>query len=195
MMQRILNAVFFLLLLVITPLSLAAAQNVAQNFSLRDNRGKLRALDDYRDQNAIVIVVQGNGCPIVRKSISYLNELQKQFAGQGIVFLMLNSNPQDDDASIVQEAKDFGIDWPILEDRSQVAALALKVSRTAEAFIIDPKTLAVVYRGPIHDKLGYETERPTVEREYLKDHLKAFLQGVVLESPVPQVKGCLVTAL
>ena len=194
MMQRILSAVF-LLLLVVTPLSLAEAQDVVQNFSLLDNRGKFHTLDYYRDQNAIVIVVQGNGCPIVRKSISYLNDLQKKFAGQGIVFLMLNSNPQDDDASIVQEAKDFGIDWPILEDQSQVAALALKVSRTAEAFIIDPKTLMVVYRGPIHDKLGYETQRPTVEREYLKDHLKAFLQGVVLESPVPQVKGCLVTAL
>jgi thiol-disulfide isomerase/thioredoxin len=166
---------------------------VVKNFSLLDNRGKFHTLDYYRDQKAIVIVVQGNGCPIVRKSISYLNELKKQFAGQDVIFLMLNSNSQDDDASIVQEAKDFGIDWPILEDQSQVAALALKVSRTAEAFIIDPKTLMVVYRGPIHDKLGYGSERPAVEHEYLKDQLTAFLNKAPLDVTVPSVKGCLIS--
>jgi len=170
----------------------AAPQNAINDFSLLDHQGKLHQLSYYRDQKAIVIVVQGNGCPIVRKSVSYLNDLKKQFAGPDVVFLMLNANPQDDLAETVQEAEEFGIEWPILDDRAQVAAASLNVVRTAEAFIIDTKTLKIVYRGPIHDKLGYEAERQGIKHHYLKDHLEAFLHGKPLEDPVPQVKGCLV---
>lgn len=170
----------------------APPDDVVGNFALLDHRGKFHNLEYYSDQKAIVIVVQGNACPIVRKSVSYLNDLKKQFESQGVVFFMLNANPQDDLASIVEEAKDFGIEWPILDDSAQVAAMSLKLTRTAEAFIIDPRTLSVVYRGPIHDQLGYGSERPAVEHHYLKDRLKAFLDGESIAAPAPAVKGCLV---
>ena len=70
----------------------APPDDVVGNFALLDHRGKFHNLEYYSDQKAIVIVVQGNACPIVRKSVSYLNDLKKQFESQGVVFFMLNAN-------------------------------------------------------------------------------------------------------
>ncbi|MCC6758569.1 MAG: redoxin domain-containing protein [Candidatus Omnitrophica bacterium] len=194
-MSPLASVIFILSFVFFAPVAWAAAPvgETVNNFSLLDHHGKFHTLDYYRDQKAVVIVVGGNGCPIVRKSIPYLNDLKKQFEGQSISFLMLNSNPQDDHDAIVEEARDFGVEWPILDDRAQVAAAALNVARTAEAFIIDPRQMTVVYRGPVSDKLDYEAERPTMGHEYLKDHLNAFLNGKTLADIVPSVKGCLVS--
>jgi hypothetical protein len=49
-----------------------------------------------------------------------------------------------------------------------------------------------VYRGPINDKLGYETQR-NVTVNYLIDALNIILSGGTVEhSLIPDSKGCLI---
>ncbi len=56
-------------------------------------------------------------------------------------FLMLNSNNQDTPAMIADEAKSFDIKMPILKDGwPRKSAEPLGVVRTAETFVIEPKT-------------------------------------------------------
>ena len=43
---------------------------------------------------------------------------------------MLNANPQDDRASIVEEANDFEFGVPVLKDETQMVASSLGVKRT-----------------------------------------------------------------
>lgn len=72
-------------------------------------------------------------------------------------------------------------------------AKALGVERTAEVFIVDPETRAVLFRGPINDQLGYETQRVNASTHYLKDALNTVLAGGTVDmSNVPDSKGCLV---
>ena len=57
---------------------------------------------------------------------------------------------------------------------------------------IDPKTQDVLFRGPINDQLGYETQRNEAHDEYLKDALNTVLAGGTIDmQEVPDSKGSL----
>jgi len=138
-----------------------------------------------------VLFTQGIGCPIVRKNIVPLKEVRAKFASRGVDFWMINASPQDDLDEIATEAKDWGIDFPILKDEARLVASALELVRTAEALVIDTKTWSIVYRGPLDDRLDYETERPVRER-HLEDALNGLLAGEPIGKPRVEPRGCLI---
>src|SRR5436190_2977520 len=102
----------FLLALPLFALSLVAQPAPAHvdNFALLDQQGKSRELYYLSDKQAVVIMVQGNGCPITRNAWQALREVRAAYAAKGVEFLMLNSNLQDDRDSIRAEAGEFGYD-------------------------------------------------------------------------------------
>lgn len=156
-----------------------------------DQEGISHWLHYYADARAIVLVWQGNGCPIVRHLLPKLRQLETEYAGQGVRFFMVNANPQDDLDSIRQEASEFGIDFPILKDETQAVTALLGVERTADTLLIDPKTWTVAYHGPLDDSLGYEVQKP-VSKAYLEEAIGSLLAGrQVRPAPVP-AKGCLI---
>jgi hypothetical protein len=59
--------------------------------------------------------------------------------------------------------------------------------------VINPRTQEVLFRGPINDQLGYETQRNEASEHYLKDALNTVLAGGVVDmDDIPDSKGCLV---
>ena len=166
----------------------------AINFQLLDHAG--RAVELHRQgvgAKAIVLYVQGNGCPIVRQSIPQLKELRDAYVPQGVKFFMLNANPQDDRAAIAEEADEFGIDIPILVDESQQVAKALGCVRTAEAIVINPAGWDIVYRGAMDDRTDYVGAKSDAQHPWLKSALDALLAGAAAEPKETPTKGCLIT--
>jgi hypothetical protein len=154
----------------------AAAPATVGDFALLDHQGKHHQLSWYGDQKAIVIVIQGNGDSYVRDAAPTLLELQQEFSEQAVAFFMLNPQPQDSRESIAKEAEAFGYTAPILVDESQLVAESLGVENTAEAFLVDPQTMRLVYRGPIE----------SADNHYLQDALRALLAGqAVAASSIP----------
>tara|TARA_R110002072_G_scaffold170381_2_gene323884 strand:- start:879 stop:2672 length:1794 start_codon:yes stop_codon:yes gene_type:complete len=172
--------------------SMAAETPKIGDFSLLDHQGKFHQLSWYGDQKAIVIFVQGNGCPIVRNGAPTLKAIRDEYESQGVAFFMLNPQTQDNRHSIAKEAEEFGYDFPILVDEAQLVAESLGVDRTSEVFVIDPKTMTVVFRGPIDDRLGYESQKPEAKNHYLTDALDAFLSGQTVAENSLEVPGCLI---
>ena len=162
------------------------------NFALLDQRGRFHELYTHAEAGAVVLFVQGTGCPIARNAVPALRELREEFAPRGVRFWMLNANPQDDRDAIAREADEFGIDFPILIDESQLVAESLGVTRTAEAIVVDPDRWRIVYRGPVDDRLSYETQKPAAHR-YLRDALSAHLGGDSIEVGQREPRGCLIT--
>ena len=163
------------------------------DFELADQNGNPHSLASYRNRDFIVFYVQGVGCPIARIATPSYRETRAEFSDKNVEFLMFNSNIQDNPARIAKEAEEFKIDFPILKDTDQELAKALGVERTAEVFIINPKTKDVLYRGPINDQLGYETQRNHANSHFLKDSLNTVLQGGIVNiEDIPDSKGCLV---
>ncbi len=164
-----------------------------KEFSLVDHLGETHSMSDYADKDYVVMYVHGSGCPIARLSVPEYKEIAATYRSKNIEFLMLNSFIQDDMSRIQKEAVDFKIDFPILKDEDQTVAKSLGVERTAEVFIIDPRTNETVFRGPINDALGYETQRTKVDNHYLTDALDTILAGGVVDmDEIPDSKGCLV---
>lgn len=168
-----------------------AEPRTVADFRLLDHRGISHRLHYYSDAKAIVIIAQGNGCPIARLSVPTIRALRDRFSRSKVAFFMINANSHDNRSSVAAEADAFGIDVPILMDATQEVAKSLGLTRTAEALLIDPAHWSVLYRGAIDDQFDYGTRKPQASENYLADALAAFLGGKSVPRPEAPVKGCL----
>lgn len=162
------------------------------DFELVDHEGTAHRLYYYDNAPAIVIMTQGNGCPIVRNVMPDFREVRDAYVEKGVKFFLLNSNIQDNRSSIAKEVEEFGFDFQVLVDRNQLVGESLKVSRTAEIFVIDPKSKRVVYHGPVDDRVTYEIQKKAAENAYLANALDAVIAGEKVAVSDVDAPGCLV---
>jgi len=172
--------------------SAAAQPQRVDNFMLVDQDLNAHELYRMADKSAIVLITQMDGCPISRSQAPAYKELQQQFAGKGVEFMMLNSATQDTREAIQKEVKDAGYDMPVLMDSNQLVGESLGVQRTAEVFVINPKTWQVVYHGPVDDRSDYGGGQKKVEHRYAADALEAVISGKPVQLASLQSKGCLI---
>ncbi len=153
----------------------AALAERVENFLLLDHRGDAHELYYYSDADAVVIMVQGNGCPAVRSAVGDYRAVIDAYADANVRFLMLNSNLEDTRESIAAEAEALGITVPILEDNTQIIGESLGLERTAEVIVLDTATWEIAYRGPINNRLGDEVQQAQASEHHLRDALDAVL--------------------
>ncbi|MEO8038513.1 MAG: redoxin domain-containing protein [Betaproteobacteria bacterium] len=166
--------------------------DTVDNFRLLDQDGASHELRYLSDAKAVVLMVHGNGCPIVRQALPALRELRERYRDQGVEFLLINSNLQDGRDALATEATEFGIDFPILVDNTQLIGESLGIERTAEVFVIDPKTWRLAYRGALDDRLDYEKQKPAAQHHYVADALDALLGTQPVALARTATAGCLV---
>jgi thiol-disulfide isomerase/thioredoxin len=162
------------------------------NFQLVDQDLFAHELYRLADAPAVVIITQENGCPVCRNMAPSLRELEKAYRPKGVEFLMLNSNLQDSRQAILEEAKEYGFDLPILMDTNQLVGEQLGVTRTAEVFVIDPKTWKIVYHGPLDDRITYERQKEKPSETWAADALDALLAGQTPKVASHPGIGCIV---
>jgi mono/diheme cytochrome c family protein len=162
------------------------------NFRLTDADLQSHELHRLGDAPAIVLVTQTNGCPVSRNIAPALKALQARYAAKGVEFMMLNSNPTDTREEVQAEAKAFGYDMPILMDVNQLVGEQLGVTRTAEVFVIDPKTWKIVYRGPVDDRVTYERQKASADHSWAKDAIDSLLAGAPAPVASQPAVGCLI---
>jgi hypothetical protein len=162
------------------------------NFMLVDAQ-HMEAHDLYRmaDDKAVVLVSTGVGCPIARSMVPALKALRDKYAAQGVEMFLVDSNLQDSRDAIAAEAKEYGIDIPILMDSNQLVGESLGVTRTAEVFVITPKTWKVAYHGPVSDAADYGVQKAAT-KAFADDALAAVVAGKPAPAATQASKGCLV---
>jgi peroxiredoxin len=161
------------------------------DFTLADQTGAAHQLYALSSKKAIVIMTVSNGCPIVRLAIPVMREIRARYEPRDVEFLLLNPTLQDSRDAVMKEAAEFGFGMTILMDDKQTVGEAWGVNRTAEVFVIDPKTWMMVYHGPIDDRLNYETQRP-VHHPYLTEALDAVLANKPVAVASVVSPGCLI---
>ena len=179
-----------------TPAAVANDQGLIgrqlDDFELQDQQGIVHRLYDYEEAPAVVIMTQGNGCPIVRNAMPVLTEVRDTYRQRGVVFLLLNSNLQDTRETVASEVENFGWDIPVLLDQQQHVGEAFGVTRTAEIYLIDTRDWRVVYHGPVDDRLSYQVQRAQARHTYLADALDAVLAGQPVTIAQVDAPGCIV---
>ena len=192
--MRLIHPLLALCLLLSLPpgaAALAPGERV-ENFRLFDADGASHELYRLKDKKAIAVLVQGNGCPIVRNAMPRFAELRELFERQGVAFLGLNANLQDQRASIAAEIEEFGWDLPILDDDTQLVGEALGLVRTGEVFVVDPSDWTIAYHGLLDDRLSYENQKRDAKHHYLRDALAAMVDGKPVATPSTRAIGCLI---
>ena len=165
------------------------------DYALYDERGDFHRFSYYNNSEAIVLFVQGNGCPMVRNAITDFHALVEKYKDKGFTFFMINSNLQDHREHILKEAIDFDFQIPVLEDSAQIIADELDITVTAEAIVLDPITREILFRGPINNRLDYGSSKDNATQFYLKDVLDGLLNQIELKEKKIPAKGCKVTRL
>ena len=165
---------------------------VVENFSLLDQNGMEHELYGYATSKAVVLMIQGNGCPIVRNALGDIKAVRELYANNEVTFLMINSNLQDDATSIRDESLAWDIDFPILDDERQIVGEMLQFTRTAEVLVIDTSEWDLVYRGPVNDRLPSERQKASADRHYVAEALEAIFDGTRPEFEEVGAKGCLI---
>ena len=171
----------------------AALPTQVDNFMLTDADYMGHELYRLADAKAVVIVTHMNGCPIVRAMTPALKELRDAYKDKGVEFLMLNSALQDKPETVKAEAAEFGLDIPVLIDANQLVGEQLGVTRTAEVFVIDPKTWKVIYRGPLDDRIDYGGAQKAKVTPFAANALDGLLAGKpTVQHASLSTKGCLI---
>ena len=163
-----------------------------ENFRLYDHQGSSHELYYYDDKKAVVFLVQGNGCPIVRNAMPRFQELAQQYSEKGVQFFLLNSNLQDNRKTIHDEAIQFSYDIPILVDDTQIIGESLDLVRTGEVFVLEPKTWEVVYQGALDDRLTYENQKEVASNHFLRNAIDSMLNSKPIETAQTDALGCLI---
>lgn len=162
------------------------------NFGLYDQDGEFHDLYYYSDAKAVVLYTQGNECSVVRKAVTDLKEVRKEFRDEGVKFLMLNANQNDNRSAIAEEAKEYDIDFPILKDEAQLVTESLQLHRTAEAIVVNPVDWSVIYRGPINDNIGNEIKQDDADQHFLSDVLTSHLAGEQIDQAYIKSTGSII---
>lgn len=169
-------------------LSVSAMAQRSTDFALLDQHGTFHQLSRYGESELVVLFVQGNGESASQQAIPLLDDLSTRFSEQGVVVLMLNPDPAQSRDQVIEEMAQLGVDLPVLQDSAQLVARSLKVVTTNEAFILDPVSHDVLYRGPLHSGIGVSAT--ATQTPYLEQALVALLDGDELpEAELPVVEG------
>lgn len=189
--------VIFLCLLLVnctnTPKPIADSRQ--NDYALYDENGGFHRFSTYNNNKAIVLFVQGNGCPIVRNALTDFHAIVNDFSEKGFTFFMVNSNIQDSKETVKKEATEFNFKVPVLLDNSQILADALDITITAEAIVLHPTTRQILYRGPINNRLDYESQKIKPTQTHLRDALLAILKKKKPTRKQEVTRGCKVTRL
>jgi hypothetical protein len=164
----------------------------ADNFVLIDHQGKAQELYYHRDAKAVVIMVHGNGCQIVRSNLDEFKQLRDDYQKLDVEFLMINANRQDTRQAIKDEALEWGVDMPILQDSVQLVAASLDLVRTGEVLVIQPGSWNIVYRGALSDRVDYERQKAKSTKRYVKDALDAVLADKPIKLAQVVSPGCII---
>ena len=173
-------------------LNLSVAGEAITDFSLIDHEGRFFQLSRKANQNAIVIVTLSENKRDLSRLSKEVENLAKQFTGNGIQFYFMDSSGSHDKALLSDIASAAKIPFPILIDDTQLIAEALGITRGLEAVILNPKSKELVFRGALNDRFALGSKARKASVHYAGSALTQILEGSDRLTVATETKGELI---
>lgn len=164
---------------------------IVPNLRITTLTGATLSLDDLlRDRRAMVLAMASAECPLTVEYGPRMAAIEREFEGQ-IAFLHVNAVDGESIEAIRAMIQESGLRATYARDTDAAVRLALNPKTTTEVYVLTPSR-QIVYRGAIDDqyRLGGKTTR--VQREYLRDALRAVLSGTAPDPAATSSPGCLI---
>ncbi len=189
-MRKINSFVFSLVLMLAVTVPSFASDGLSvgdqvSDFSITNYDGNTYTLSTSGG-NATVVVFMSTECPFVQPYTDRLNALVSDFSSQGIVIWGINSNSTESTDDVQAHAAGKGYTFPMLKDNGNTVADQFGAQRTPEVYVIDNKTMTIVYHGRIDD----DKEASKVTSQDLKTALTQFLNGESITVAETKAFGC-----
>ena len=165
----------------------------APAFELEGTDGERHALEDFADNEAVLVVFTCNHCPYAKAKFDELNALAEEYDDVAVVGI--NSNdpeeyPEDSFETMQEYVADGTIRYDAyLFDETQEVAAAYGATCTPDPFLLerDGDTFRLAYHGRLDDALNPDAE-PT-ERE-MKQLIDRLLAGESIDDEFKPSRGC-----
>lgn len=161
------------------------------SFALSNNYGKEVALSSFSDKPILVFAFIGTECPLAKLYGPRLNEIQEEFAEQGVAVLGIASNKQDSLTELTAYVHRYGIDFPVLKDVGNKLADVFDAQRTPEVFVLDGER-KIRYQGRIDDQYGVGYSRQETRQSDLASALRELVAGKAVTTPQTKAIGCII---
>ena len=162
-------------------------------FSLTDSvSGATISLDDFAEDQALLVVFLANHCPYVQHVIDGLAQLGHDYSAASVGIVAIAASdvsvyPQDGPDAMKVEAERLGWEFPYLFDEAQDVAAAYTAMCTPDWFLFGPDR-ALVYRGRLDDS------RPNSGTPVTGEDLRAAIDAVLADDAPSTVQhpsmGC-----
>ncbi len=167
----------------------------APDFTATDINGKTVKLSDYKGK-MVILESYNQDCPFCHNhyETGAMQELQRDMAAKGIVWLLVNSvNPKNSSHRTAEQARKEEADQKMtitawIDDSSGAVGKMYDMRTTPHLFVID-KDGALVYDGAIDDRAESNGD-PRSARNYVSEAVAKLLSGekVVVSQTKPY--GC-----
>jgi len=167
----------------------------APEFTATDIDGKTHKLSDYKGK-IVVLEAYNLDCPFVRNQYQSgaMQELQRDLAAKGVVWLVVNSvaskHPSHRSAEAAKKEwasqKIAATAW--LDDSSGEVGKAYGMKTTPHLFVIDQAGV-LAYQGAIDDRAASEGD-PRTARNYVREAVQKLQAGEKLAVSQTKPYGC-----
>ncbi len=161
-----------------------AVGKVAPELTARDENGAAVPLVDGKAKWTVIAFLSTR-CACTARYLERLEAAQREFAGQSVRLIGVNSNANEQAMDVKMFAKSQALPFPLLKDADDRVALALRPRATPEIFVLDAARV-VRYHGAIDDSLYGDK----VKHLYLRDALAALTAGKTPTIADIPVIGC-----
>ena len=158
----------------------------------KDIRALPRSLAEMGTHKAWVLVFTTTQCPLVKKTLPKVAELQRSHKDSDVQFVAINVGTDDTIREMAAQAIDLDVPFAFVKDVDHSCVRALGVQRTPEVVVLDQE-LHLRYRGRVDDQLRLGGSRPEPTRRDLELALAEVLSGQPVSQPETPVDGCLIS--
>lgn len=156
--------------------------------------GKVQHLSELTEKKKLLVIIeQGNQCPVFKRYAPHINDLVSANSGKPVAFILINSfrNAQAD--AVKAEVESLNLKLPAYLDVDQKVAKHFGLTTLSEVALIDVATSKLLYRGAIDDRVTFYYAKNDAKKPYLQNAINSALAGTEITPSRTQSFGCAIT--
>jgi mono/diheme cytochrome c family protein/thiol-disulfide isomerase/thioredoxin len=161
------------------------------DFEFTDLDGTRRSLHTAGEQELTVIAFTSTSCPLSKKYLPTLVEINRDFAPRVVRFVLVNCVATDKRDEMKEATARFEPPVDYVFDRDSSLAAHLSATTTTDVLVLD-RSHTVVYHGAIDDQYGFGYSIDAPRYTYLRDALEAVLDRRPVFVSATAAPGCLI---
>lgn len=170
------------------------AGDIASDFKLKNVKGEIVSLSDYKDADGFIVAFWCNTCPVVKKYDQRLQDLHEKYAPKGYPVVAINPNdpvvsPGDSFEKMKETAAKLNYKFEYLFDETQETTRKYGATNTPHIYILSWKDekLVVEYVGAIDNNAD---NAAAADKKYAEDALNSLLKGESVAVAGTRAVGC-----